>query len=98
MRRGYPTRCCGVVLTGGSWPVFVTLHGLDFELVSFVHITVHTLAQTDRPDLGGAPSQFPTVGKSMPRPVNLDLSRASYSVLWCNTFMDRESALDTYSY
>jgi len=71
MRRGYPTTSCGVVLTGERWPGFEHLHGLDFELVSFVHITVHSPAQTDRPDLGGAPSQFPTVGKSMPRPCKL---------------------------
>ena len=90
--------CCGVVLTGGSWPGFIHLHGLDFELISFVQITVHSPAPTDRPDLGGAPSQFPTVGKSTAPHVNLALSHASYKNLWCNTFMDRGNALDTYSF
>ena len=40
--------------------------GLDFYVVSFVQVIVHSTGQTDRPNLGGAPSQFPTVGKAKP--------------------------------
>ena len=40
---------------------------LDFYVVSFVQIIVHSTGQTDRPDLGGAPCPFPTVGKAKPQ-------------------------------
>jgi hypothetical protein len=40
--------------------------GLDFLLRSFEYNTVHSTGQTDRPNLGGAPSRFPTVGKAKP--------------------------------
>ena len=67
---------------------------LDFYVVSFVQIIVHSTGQTDRPDLGGAPCPSSHCGKFKALGVNLYLSRASYSVLWCNTVMDRGNALD----
>jgi hypothetical protein len=70
--------------------------GLDFYVVSFVHITVHSPAPNDRPNLGGAPMPSSHRGKLKALPVNYVLSRAIYKNLWCNTFMDRGSIADTY--
>ena len=58
---------------GSSYLGHESLHGvvgsnLDFSLISFVQVIVHSTGQTDRPNLGGAPSPFPTVGNSKPYP------------------------------
>ena len=52
---------------GSSYGGHESLHGvggsnLDFSLISFVQVIVHSTGPDKPPDLGGAPSPFPTVG------------------------------------
>jgi hypothetical protein len=64
---GHSIRCCAVVFMGSSYTGDESLHGvggsnLDFLLISFVQVIVHSTGPDKPPDLGGAPSPFPTVG------------------------------------